>query len=521
MNLASLRVRVTSWYGGLFAIALIVFGAAVWLGLRNYLLTTMEQALRNETGNIVDQCGSHFDEQGSAWVAGEIQESYPPEGDGRYIRIFRNDQVIYQSGKTLDAVMRTVPPTLTDILDKEGYIGKVDAGTVGPILIYTRPWVSPSGIRFVVQAGASTGPIDRILRSLLIALSILTPLILVGAAVGGYLLMNVPFRPVVALTRQAEQIGAHAPGERLPVIPTGDELERLSISLNRMIDRLEDALAHNRRFSADVSHELRTALTIMRGELEPLVEDQDLPTNSLDAIGSVLEEIDRMSDIVESLLAISKLDFPSLMPRSPVNRNALALSPVEQMQLLADDKHLTIHASAAGETWVSGDPVRLQQVIVNLLDNAIKYTPTGGQVWLEVSAQRNRGVIEVRDNGIGIPPECLPFVFDRFYRADKARTRESGGTGLGLSIVKAICTAHDGAVTIQSREGAGTEVRVELPLCSASEIAEAIAAREAEEAKTQDAPAGSAWNVESDPAADAPGSSGKSQQVNSPAEHLV
>jgi signal transduction histidine kinase len=471
MKLASLRVRVTSWYGGLLAVALIVFGAAVWLGLRSYLLTTMEQNLRDETGNIVEQFVTPVDEKGLAWLAGEIRESYAPEGDGRYIRIFRNDAVIYQSGKGLDAVMGKIPRVLTDVRHKDGLIRRVETGTAGSILIFTRPWVSPSGVRFVVEAGASTAPIDRILRSLLIALCGLTPLILIGAAVGGYVLMNVPFRPVVALTRQAEQIGAHALGERLPIIRTGDELESLSISLNRMIDRLEDALAHNRRFSADVSHELRTPLTIMRGELEPLVENPELPVQSLDAVGSVLEEIDRMSDIVESLLAISKLDFRNPMPRSPVNLNVLALSTVEQMQLLAEDKHLTVHAVATGETWVPGDPVRLQQVIVNLLDNAIKYTPAEGDVWLEVSAQHCRGVIEIQDSGIGIPAECLPFVFDRFYRADKARSRESGGTGLGLSIVRAICAAHDGTVSIQSREGMGTLVRVELPLCTAEEVA--------------------------------------------------
>jgi signal transduction histidine kinase len=240
-----------------------------------------------------------------------------------------------------------------------------------------------------------------------------------------------------------------------------------------MIDRLEDALAHNQRFSADVSHELRTPLTILRGELEPLVDNQELSPLALDAIGSALEEIDRMSDIVENLLVISKLDFRNPLPRTPVNLNALALSTVEQLQLLAEDKQLAIHASVAGETWVPGDRVRLQQVIVNLLDNAIKYTSAGGDIWPAVSAQHSRGVIEIRDNGIGIPAGCLPFVFDRFYRADKARSRESGGTGLGLSIVKAICAAFDGTVSIRSREGVGTVVQATFPLCTQSEIAEA------------------------------------------------
>jgi len=470
MKLASLRVRVTSWYAGLLAVALVIFGFAVWLGLRNYLVTTMQRTLRDETANIVDQFVSHVDRKGVHWLAAEIEESYAPESDGRFIRILREGQVLYQSRNAQAASIRAWPAPASNSRLASGFFRKIDAGLAGTILFYSSDWTSPSGVHFVVQNGAPTEPIDRILSSLLIALCLLTPAILAGAAVGGYLLMNVPLRPVVALTRQAEQIGTRSLGERLPVIPTGDELERLSTSLNRMIDRLEDALAHNRRFSTDVSHELRTPLTILRGELEPLVENPDLPPLATDAVGSALEEIDRMSDIVESLLAISKLDVHGPLPRSPVNLNALALSSVEQMQLLAEDKQLAVHASAPGETWVTGDRVRLQQIIVNLLDNAFKYTPAGGDIWLTASAQRGRGVIEVRDNGIGIPAECLPFVFERFYRADRARSRESGGTGLGLSIVKAICAAHDGTVSIQSREGTGTVVRVELPLCTVEEV---------------------------------------------------
>jgi heavy metal sensor kinase len=469
MKMASLRIRVTSWYGGLLAAALIIFGSAVWLGLRNYLVTTMQRTLEDESSNIIDQFVAQVDARGEPWLAGEIEESYAPESDGRYIRILREGQVLYASRNAEAASMQTWPPASAP--ERAGFFRRI-AAPAGPLVLYTLSWESPTGVHFLVQEAAPTTAIDRILRSLLIALCLLTPVILVGAAVGGYLLMNVPFRPVVDLTRHAEQIGTQALGERLPVIPTGDELERLSISLNRMIDRLEDALAHNRRFSADVSHELRTPLTIMRGELEPLVENPDLSTQALDAVGSVLEEIERMSDIVESLLVISKLDAQGPLQKSLVNLSALALSTVEQMQLLAEDKQLKVHSGVSAEIWVLGDRVRLQQAIVNLLDNAIKYTPAGGQISLSIFAQGDHGVIEISDNGIGIPAEYLPFVFDRFYRADKARSRESGGTGLGLSIVKAICAAHDAVVSIQSREGMGTTVRVELPVCTAEEIAQ-------------------------------------------------
>lgn len=466
----SLRFRVTAWYCGLLAVTLFIFGAAVWLGLRNYLLTTIEHSLRDDSGNIVQQFVSQVDQKSQDWLTGEIEESYAPESDGRYIRIFREGKVLYESRNAQAEALHTLPLAAIDFGRTSGFMRTITAGPAGRILLYTRAWVSPAGVHYVVQTGAPTEPVDRILRSLFIALSLLTPVILAGAAVGGYFLMSVPFRPVVALTQQAEQIGTHGLGERLPVIPTGDEMERLSISLNQMIDRLEDALAHNRRFSADVSHELRTPLTIMRGELEPLVECPNLSPQMLDAIGSTMEEIQRMSNIVESLLEISKLDERRPIVRAPVNLCMLVSSTVEQMQLLAEDKQLHIQTNFPEQTWVQGDRVRLQQVVVNLLDNAIKYTATGGSIRLSVSTEKGRGLVEIQDNGSGIPSECIPFVFDRFYRADKARSRESGGTGLGLSIVKAICTAHGGTVSLESQEGTGTSVRVELPLCDLQDI---------------------------------------------------
>jgi signal transduction histidine kinase len=472
MKLASLRFRVTSWYSSLLATALVVFGAAVFLGLQNYLVTSMQHNLRDEATNIAQQFLSEVEERGTHWMTAEIEESYAPEGDGQYIRILRNGQPLYQSRNSPAELASSLPAGLSDAQGIAAHYQTLVPQGGRRILLYTYPYTSPTGVHFIVQTGMPTEAVDSILRSLLIALCLLTPIILSGAAVGGHLLMNVPFRPVVALTLQAEQIGKKGMGERLPMIHTGDELERLSISLNQMITRLEDALAHNHRFSADVSHELRTPLTIMRGELEPLVEAEGLPLEAVDAVGSALEEIDRMSDIVESLLAISKLDSQASIPRLPVKLDALSSSTVEQMQLVAEDKHVSLRAEVREEVWVPGDLVRLQQLIVNLLDNAIKYTRSGGRVHLKVTSQGSRALLEIDDDGIGIPAECLPFVFERFYRADKARSRESGGAGLGLSIVKAICTAHEGAVSIQSREGMGTTVRVDLPLCSLNEIAQ-------------------------------------------------
>jgi heavy metal sensor kinase len=292
-----------------------------------------------------------------------------------------------------------------------------------------------------------------------------TPVILLVAALGGYVVMARALHPVVTLTEQAERVGRDDLGERLPVIRSGDELERLSLALNRMIERLEGTVAHNRRFSADASHELRTPLTIIRGELEVLMQTPMLSPTLIEGIGSALEESNRMSHIVESLMTISRLEGGSeQMAMAPVDLVSLATETLEHISLLAEEKQIKLTCATSGTVYVTGDAMRLKQVVANLLDNAIKYTAANGCIVMSVAAEADLAVLEVSDTGIGIPADALPLVFERFFRADKTRSRESGGIGLGLAIVKSICIAHHGTVTVSSIEGHGTKLRVELPL---------------------------------------------------------
>jgi signal transduction histidine kinase len=289
---------------------------------------------------------------------------------------------------------------------------------------------------------------------------------MVVAAIGsGYFLVTRALAPVDELSSSARRITLNNLKERLPAAQTGDELERLAISLNHMIARLDDALEYNRRFIADASHELRTPLTIMRGELESVVEQIDPSPELQRKAASVLEEVERLARIVEGLFAISRLDAGEAQKESaPFDLGELATSTAEQMCLLAEDKDITITASAPEKVIVKGDRARVKQVVVNLLDNAIKYTQSGGKVNLRVSPHASKAILEVEDNGIGIPTDAQPHIFERFFRVEAARSRESGGAGLGLSIVKSICTAHGGHVSVQSTEGAGSCFKVELPL---------------------------------------------------------
>jgi signal transduction histidine kinase len=236
-----------------------------------------------------------------------------------------------------------------------------------------------------------------------------------------------------------------------------------------MIDRLEQAFQYSRRFVADASHELRTPLTILRGELESFAQEPGLSEELRDRVGSALEEVERLVNIVEGLFAISRLDAGEAQAEwVRFDLAELASSTADQMSLLAEDKQISLTCSAPSQVWIEGDRARLKQVIVNLLDNAIKYTGQGGAIALRVVSNGNHASLEVEDTGMGIPREALSRVFERFYRVDKARSRELGGAGLGLSIVKSICTAHHGRVEASSQPGQGSRFRVELPLAAAS-----------------------------------------------------
>lgn len=465
MNLSSLRVRVISWYVGMLALALLAFGVAVFLGIGSYLEKSLESSLTSQTKGIANNLLSQAGGKGARWLADEVGESYAPESSGRFIRITtRAGDMLYESGDTRDPLIDADRITrLSPVLVNPKFRTEFPDGPP-PILIYALPYQAPDGSSYLVEVGASRGPIEHTLRGMAITLLLVTPVILIAAVISGYVLMKQPLKPISALSDQAERIGAENFSERLPVIRSGDELERLSLALNRMLARLEDAMAHIRRFSGDVSHELRTPLTIMHGELDHVAQTEGLQPEVQDAVWSTLEEVERLSRIVNSLLVISRLDYGhGGMEKSCVNLGDLVRDTAEQMQALAEDKNITI-ACQLNPVDVLGDETRLRQVVVNLLDNAIKYTQNGGRIEIVTGPSGACARLQVSDNGIGIPADALPHIFERFYRADRARSRASGGVGLGLSIVNAICAAHNGDISVASIEGHGSQFTVELPL---------------------------------------------------------
>jgi len=469
VNTRSLKFRLITWYAGVLTGGFVLIGATAYVVLQNSLVGALKQTQLRRGRQISQLLLEEIPRQGETRIGDEIEARYAPGVNDRFVRVTRADgELLYVSRPPRD---REFLPTA---LPLSGWPGRGETARQLPmaegrkLLLAAREVAMPSGARYLIETGAPMDDVQARLRQWLLLILIGLPLVALLALGGATFLVERALSPVDKIAASAERISSQNLNERLPVARTGDELERLSLALNHMIQRLDEAFQYSRRFVADASHELRTPLTVLRGELESFVQEPQLSAEWRERLGSALEEVERLASIVEGLFAISRLDAGEAQAEwVRFDLAQLAASTTDQMFLLAEDKGIELTCSASNGAWVTGDRARLKQVVVNLLDNAIKYTGEGGTIAVTVNSLDSKVVLEVADNGVGIPPESLPRIFDRFFRVDKARSREMGGAGLGLSIVKSICAAHHGSVGAASAPGQGSRFRVELPLASA------------------------------------------------------
>jgi heavy metal sensor kinase len=388
-----------------------------------------------------------------------------PEFNNRFVRVTRAPgTLIYRSGPPADRSFdpNAMPPIPGSWLDDT--MGRRTVTLPNQRLMVNATRIdTPSG-RYLIELGSSLQSIDGLQDRLLALLGLLLPVLVICAAGGGYLLVNWALRPVDRMSQTAEHMSMQNLDARLPVLPTGDALQRLSLSLNHMLGRLRDSVQISRRFLADASHELRTPLTVIKGELQEIVGGDAAQGEVRERIGSVLEEVARLEHLVSGLLALSRLDAGEAQREwLDVDLVELAASTAEQMRLIAEDRGIQLQFPHSAPMIVRGDQCRLKQVIVNLLDNAIRFTPRGGGVTLRTGDSGGDIVLEVLDTGMGIPPAALTRVFDRFYRVDEARSRDDGGAGLGLSIAQSICLAHGAQIEVHSEVGHGSCFRLRFP----------------------------------------------------------
>lgn len=306
--------------------------------------------------------------------------------------------------------------------------------------------------------------VDNTLRGLGTLIVIIIAAGLATATIGGWIIAGNILSPIDRVTLTAQNITrARDLGRRIDTPKTMDEIGRLALTFNEMLARIEELFRVQQRFVADVSHELRSPLTAVRGNLDLLKRGAaDDPAERAQMIEAMDSEIARMSRMVSDLLLLARQDAGIPIVKHPLELDTLLLEVYRQAQLTARGVKLIL--GPEDQAIINGDRDRLKQVLLNLVDNAIKYTPQGGQVTLGLTKDDAWVQIFVRDTGIGIAADHIPNLFDRFYRVDKARSRDAGGTGLGLAIAKSVIDAHNGKIQVESNVGQGSTFTVWLPL---------------------------------------------------------
>jgi heavy metal sensor kinase len=426
----------------------------VWIAVRQSLYHAIDEGLRDRVEGIhvfIEDHKTRLDQE-------EVREEFRAHGD--LFQVVDSNGVVIHRGEML---VDGLTPPVTEL----GTAPRFDnLSAHGTPLRFLSQSLDIDGRRYSVQAAVPLADLQQGLRDALWILAPMFPLMLVLASVAGYLMSRRALAPVERITQTARLISADDLSQRLPLPKTGDELERLSATLNEMIGRLEAAFKRISRFTADASHELRTPLAVMRTTAEVALRNPNDSSEHRLALERVVAEIERTSSLVENLLLIAKADSSGVeLSKRSIDFVAAIDEACSQADVLAKVKGIRLERRfPESPVAVTADRDAVRRLFLILLDNAVKYTSTGGVV--EVSVDAGGGHVSgfVKDTGIGIPSEDLPHIFDRFYRVDRARSRAQGGAGLGLAIARWITEAHGGTLSAESVLDRGSRFRVRLPI---------------------------------------------------------
>jgi len=340
----------------------------------------------------------------------------------------------------------------------------LDSPSAHPMRLLLYPVQKGRDRAYLIQVGSSLLKIIHTLKNFLYILMISGPILLFISVQGGYFILSRALRPVRMVVQTARQITAEDLSLRIDSKNRRDEIGLLITTFNQMISRLEKSVKHIKQFSSDASHDLKTPLTVIRGEVEiTLRKDRDIDEYKK-ILHSVWEEAQKMERVIDNLMMLSLIDVrdeSSLL--LPIQLDEILLEVYEKMGLLAREKNIALVIGEMEPTPIMGDSILLNRMVTNLLDNAIKYTPNNGKIELFLENTPGKAIMTLRDTGIGIPQNSLPFIFDRFYRVDSARSSNIQGSGLGLSIVKKIAEIHQADIKVDSHLNIGTTVQVIFP----------------------------------------------------------
>jgi heavy metal sensor kinase len=452
MRFRSIGARLALWYTAAFAAALAALGVAIWFAVQQSLYHAVDEGLRDRVEGI----RRFMEDHESRILTDEVKEEFRAHGD--FFRVLdEQGRSIHDGAAIAGASFDGGDP------DPTGRFLNTTVG--GEPLRFLSQQIEIDGRGYTIQAASPLGDLQAGLRDAAWILAPVVPVALLVAAAGGYWMSRRALAPVDRITRSARLIGAENLSHRLDVAPTGDELERLSQTLNEMIARLETAFQKITRFTADASHELRTPLAVMRTTAEVALRAPQAGEEQRAALEHIVAEIERMSHLVENLLLIAKADSGAAdLKKRRIDIVEAVREACSEASVLARVKGLSFEQQLPETSlWVNGDRDALRRLFLILLDNAVKYTPAGGSLAVAVGAENGHVLGTVRDSGIGIAREHLPHVFDRFYRADRARSRADGGAGLGLAIGRWIAEVHGGRLRVESEPQRGSSFHVELP----------------------------------------------------------
>lgn len=486
----SLRTKFKIYYLVILTVVLLAFGFSIYAYLSRTLLTTIDESLDHQIRKIERQMAAGA---GAEIGGNEASEDEPLQIAPHFL------QFVDAEGRVID---QPLEPSSKQLPVNHAWLGSLEAGrtyfesthlsTGEPLRVATRRAVVPDSDRlsghasdvaesratgqttYFIRLGQSMKSVALARRRLLVLLLLALPIALFAGSYGGWVLVNQALRPVDRIRRAAERIGAGDLTERVPVPSqrgeTSDEIGRLAVTFNQMIARLQAAFERQKQFTSDASHELRTPLAVMRGDIEIALRRERPVAEYQRVLTSNLEEIIRLSRLVEDLLMLARADASRIELRcEPVDLDQLCHKMVEYIAPLAEQRNQTLrYESDHQPATINADAQRIKQLLLNLLDNAIKYTDEGGAITLALRATKQDVTLTVSDTGRGIPPEDVPHIFERFFRRSaKTADRSATGFGLGLSIVRWIVEAHGGKIDVASQLGKGTTFTVTFPALQA------------------------------------------------------
>jgi heavy metal sensor kinase len=464
MRRLSIGVRLTLWYLSIFALAQILFGAGMWFILRHNLYDLVDDGLEAQVDDLKNFLQSQPNDRPMAKVQEEVNETYAIEHSGEFLEVYaENAQLIYRSAFIQAHQSALLPPDqIQQPIMRSRWID-------GRPFRFALEKLAVNSHTYTVEMGVPADDVVETLHLFRSYLLMFAPLLLLVAAGGGYWLSRRALSPVDALVRTAREVSGTNLSSRLQKLETGDELQRLSDTLNEMLDRIESAFLRITQFTADASHELRTPVSLIRTEAELALRRSRGEAEYKESLRHILLEAERTTVLIEQLLSMARADSGrETLHLQPVDLRQTLRSLVDGWRQVATIRDLQFSASLdAAETFVMGDETLLRRLADILLDNAFKYTPSPGSVHLSLESNGESTVITVQDSGVGVAEEDQSKIFERFYRVDKARSRAQGGAGLGLAIAQWIVAQHRGSIVIESSPGHGATFRVELPMIPA------------------------------------------------------